>query len=129
LPSRTAIKLDLIFGKLLIDMARYLQRGEHLAFTDALGRKPAEVAALLAGKLHGRDGVAVFRSALAVSASTILTDARFPLGALAGHRYCEHKGSDDERYAEPRTIRVLRRLVARRAVRRTTSCSPDHPRK
>ncbi len=52
-------------------MARYLQRGEHLAFTDAFGRKPAEVAAVLAGKLHGRDGVAVFRSALAVSAPSV----------------------------------------------------------
>jgi hypothetical protein len=52
-------------------MARYLQRGEHLAFTDALGRKPAAAAALLTGKLHGRDGVAVFRSALAVSAPSV----------------------------------------------------------
>jgi hypothetical protein len=60
LPSRTAIKLDSIFGKLLIDMTRYLQRGEHLAFTDAFGRKPAEIAALLAGKPHCRDGVAVY---------------------------------------------------------------------
>ena len=48
-----------------------LQRHEHLVFTNAFGRKPAEVAALLAGKLHGRDGVAVFRSALAVSAPSV----------------------------------------------------------
>ncbi len=60
-PSRVAklhrhqVGFDL--RELLIDMARY--------------GKPAEVAALLAGKLHGRDGVAVFRSALAVSAPSV----------------------------------------------------------
>ena len=74
-PSRVAklhrhqVGFDL--RELLIDMARYLQRGERFAFTDALGGKPAEVWALLAGKLHGRDGVAVFRSALAVSAPSV----------------------------------------------------------
>ena len=57
--------------ELLIGMARYLQRHEHLVFTNAFGRKPAEVAALLAGKLHGRDRVAVSRSALAVSAPSV----------------------------------------------------------
>ncbi len=63
-------------------MARYLQRGEHLAFTDAFGRKPAEVAAVLAGKLHGRDGVAVFRS----SPSARRRCLRRPRKGLAGRR-------------------------------------------
>ena len=74
-PSRVAklhrhqVGFDL--RELLIDMARYLQRREHLVFTNAFGRKPAEVAALLAGKLYGRDRVAVSRSALAVSAPSV----------------------------------------------------------
>ena len=83
MPSRPDIKLDSIFGKLLIDMARYLQRGEHLAFTDALGRKPAEVAALLAGKLDGRDGVAVFRSEKRRSLRPVVPLSTPPLKTLS----------------------------------------------
>src|SRR6266849_7731337 len=39
------------------------------------------------------------------------------------------KGSADECYVEPRAVRVLCRLVARRAISRATSCSPARPRR